>query len=47
MGSLLSYSISGIAIICGLLLIWRGVMQLRPYRQQVGALAPHPRHRWK
>ncbi len=47
MGSILSHIVSGIAIIIGLWLLWLGVIQIRPYRQQAGALAPHHWHRWK
>lgn len=45
--SIINLTIDGIAIVCGLLLLYRGAIQIHMYRQQAVGLAPRAKHHWK
>lgn len=47
MGPVLSLAVSGIAIVCGLLLLCHGVIQIRLYRHHAVGLAPRTKGRWR
>lgn len=45
--SIINLTIDGIAIACGLLLLYRSAVLIHTYRQQADGLAPRAKHRWK